>query len=110
MLLATYSVYSFDPRILISALGIGVFYVLGEWWRKRPMEKQTVKSSRRVVLGVLILGLVIFVLGLYFLFQPFVPSNYASTMVIYALFSSIVGLAAGYALVRVRQKKEEITI
>jgi hypothetical protein len=108
--LATYSVSSFDPKILISAFGIAIFYILGEWWRRRPADKQTVTSARRSVLLVLFAGLVIFVFGLYFIYNPFLPSSYIFTLASYAIVSSIVGLAAGYVLVKVRQNKDEITI
>jgi hypothetical protein len=106
----TYSVWSLNPWTPVSALGIGIFYILGEWWRKRPVEKQTVTSSRRLVLGVLIAGLAIFILGLHFLFHPFIPPSYILMMISYALPSSIVGLVAGFILVKARQKSEEITV
>jgi drug/metabolite transporter (DMT)-like permease len=107
---ATQSISSLNPRILLSAVGIAVFYILGEWWRRRPVEKQTITSSRRLVLGVLIAGLVVFILGLGFLFEPFVPPNYVLTMVSYAVLSSIIGLVAGFILVKALQKKDEITV
>lgn len=107
---SSYSILSFDPRVLISALGISIFYILGEWWRRKSVAKETVASAGRVTLAFLVLGLAVLVFGLGFIYHPFV-TNYVSSLMFYALISSVVGLAASYLLVRFRQKgKGEITL
>ena len=107
---SAYSLSGFANGVFISAGGIGTFYTLGEWWRKRPIEKQNAGRVRWYVLAILLAGLAVFAYGMEFLFLPVPLSNYAYSTMLYALVSSVIGLAAGYALVKVRQKEQEITI
>jgi hypothetical protein len=104
---AYFSRSGFQFRSLISLGGIAIFYGLGEFWRRRPAKSKS-RNSNYFVLIVLALGLLLFVLGSYYLFSfPSVPNL---TLPAYAFVSLIVGFVASYFFVRLRKKYADLSM
>jgi len=104
------SFYSFsDFRILsiVSIIGIAVFYGLGEWYRRKLVNEKP-ETTNFLVLGILIVGLVVFFVGgfsggIFLLQTPSIPSP---DLVVCALVSIIVGFVASYFLVKTRRRQD----
>ncbi|MGI0090355.1 MAG: hypothetical protein ACREBS_01475, partial [Nitrososphaerales archaeon] len=84
---------------------IAIFYMLGEWWRRKLIDTKS-KDASWLVLAILIAGLVIFLIGSFYLFSPpTIPINL--TLAGFGLVSAFVGFAASYLFLRVRRKSED---
>jgi hypothetical protein len=93
-----FSLTGFNAWLILSFAGIGVFYALGEYYRRRLLQSKklglTVETNWGV-LAFLMAGIAIFLFGGYegHLLQPRVPDL---TFAAYALVSLIIGLAVSY--------------
>jgi len=112
ILLATqkslFSLSSFNAWLLLSITGIGIFYALGEWYRKRLLnaKKQGISiETNWSVLAVLLAGIAIFLFGGYEgqLLQPRLPNL---TFAAYALVSIVIGLVISYLVLRQAKNRD----
>ena len=96
-----YSTSNFRPLSLISLVGIAIFYMLGEWWRRKLINTKS-KHTNWYVLGILIAGLVIFIVGGFYLYSP--PPVPNLNLVGFGTVSILVGFVMSYFFVRLRRK------
>ena len=98
----------FDALLLIPLIGIGIFYGLGEWWRRKLVGSRR-QDTNWIVLIILLVGLVIFLYGTYsYLLSP--PSIPDLTLFGYAAISFPIGLCISYLFVRKRKKYEDLSL
>jgi len=87
---ATYFSFSgFEIALFLPFLGIGVFYALGEFWRRKLVADPN-RETNWYVLIILIAGIIIFLLGSVAIFRPAIPYNDGEIT-----FVSMVSIAAG---------------
>jgi hypothetical protein len=98
-----YSLTGFEPVVLISLVGIAIFYGLGEWWRRKLINAKD-KQPNWVVLGILVIGLVTFALGTPYLIRP--PALPDLRLFALAAASIVVGLLVAYVLVRLKKSDD----
>jgi hypothetical protein len=106
-----FSLTGFNAWLILSFAGIGIFYALGELYRRRleQTQKQGITvDTNWVVLAVLLAGLAIFLFGGYEgrLLQLRLPDL---TFAVYALVSLIAGLVASYLVLK-RAKNRDLSM
>ena len=99
-----FAMSGFRPLSLVSFGGIAIFYGLGEWWRRKLIKTKS-EETNWIVLGILIVGLVVFVAGGLYLFSP--PAVPNLTLAGLGVLSVFVGFVISYLFVRVRRKNED---
>jgi hypothetical protein len=97
-----FSLTGFNAWLILSLAGIGIFYALGEYYRRRLLQSKKLGlpvETNWGVLAFLLAGIAIFLFGGYegHLLQPRVPDL---TFAAYALVSLIIGLAVSYLALR----------
>jgi hypothetical protein len=103
-----FSLTGFSAWLILSFAGIGIFYTLGEFYRKRLLQSKKLGitvDTNWYVLAVLLAGIIIFLFGGYEgrLLQPRLPDM---TFAAYALISLIIGLAVSYLVLRQAKNKD----
>ncbi|MDE1852570.1 MAG: metal-dependent hydrolase [Thaumarchaeota archaeon] len=104
---SSFSLSGYNPLVFISLAGIGIFYGLGEWWRRKLLGKSD-EQTNHSVLGILFIGLVLFVIGAAYLLQP--PQVPDLRLAAVVGISTLVGLAAGYVLVKLRKSYNDLSL
>jgi LexA-binding, inner membrane-associated putative hydrolase len=103
-----YSTSGFSWYSLIPLVGIGIFYGLGEWWRRRLIATHPEETNWKVLI-ILLVGLVVFFLGgYYFLYAP--PAIPDLTIYGYGAISVVIGFVISYAFVKARKKYEDLSL
>lgn len=98
-----YSLAGFNSLVMVSFIGISVFYGLGEWWRRKLIGSRT-EETNWMVFGILVLGLIAFVAGGAYFFQP--PRLPDLRLFGLAVASLVVGLFMSYAFMKARKKDD----
>ena len=103
-----FSLSGFNAWLILSIVGIGIFYVLGEQYRKHLLQakKQGISvDTNWSVLTVLVAGIIIFLFGGLEgqLFKPHMPDL---TFAAYALVSVIIGLVVSYLVLRAAKNRD----
>jgi membrane-bound metal-dependent hydrolase YbcI (DUF457 family) len=102
-----YSWSGFNSLTLIPLGGIAIFYVLGEWWRRKIVATHP-DETNWLVLAVLIVGLIVFFVGGYLSLLSPVPLP-ATPISIYAILAGLIGFAISYFFVKERKKYQELS-
>jgi hypothetical protein len=103
-----FSLSGFNVWLILSIAGIGIFYSLGELYRKQllKIKNQGISvDTNWYVLAVLLAGIGIFLFGGYegHLLQPHLPDL---TLAVYAFVSIIIGLVVSYLILRKVKNKD----
>lgn len=87
----------------LSLLGIGTFYGLGEWYRRKLIQTKS-EETNWLVLSILLAGLALFIGGGVSLYQQ--PSLPSTILIGSALASVFIGFVASYLFVRARHQED----
>ncbi len=103
-----FSLSGFNNWLLLAIVGIGIFYALGEAYRKHLLTAKKLGitvDTNWFVLAVLLAGIAIFLFGGYegHLLQPRLPNL---TLIAYAFISIIIGLVISYLFLKKAKNRD----
>jgi membrane-bound metal-dependent hydrolase YbcI (DUF457 family) len=98
----------FNASSLVPLAGIGIFYALGEGWRRKLVLKKS-KETNWIVLILLVIGLIVFLIGgSLTLYAP--PHISDPTIIMLGIVSAIGGFAVSFLFVKMRKKYEDLSL
>jgi hypothetical protein len=102
-----YSFEGFRKSAMVTFIGIGIFYALGEAYRRWLVNRKS-KKTDRIVLLVLIGGLFVFLSGGVYsgVFQLPTLNFSGLDLIAYAVFSMLIGFVVSYLLLRAWKSRD----
>jgi hypothetical protein len=102
-----YSFEGFRKSAIVTFIGIGIFYALGEVYRRWLVNRKSKKTDRTVLL-VLIGGLAVFLSGGVYsgIFQLPTLNIPGLDLIAYAVFSILIGFVVSYLLLRAWKSRD----